>query len=388
MQSPRGGFRGTSTWGIYHSEACPRSVRGRAPTVLQPCPLCRARRGSCLCRADRHPPRWCHCRKAPAMLRPGRDGSRPLPPCACSGAPPLFHRQSCVAGQRGPCAVSHPSAIGSSQMARGPVDPLPVLDCQTAVGEGSGRLRRRLYRYTDQCGLRSRACNRHLQRRKAQCRIAWWHRGRQIASGNSHRPGVRHWDRTNGTRDHFCNVVDLVNRLETETETETRSRKQARLADYLNRRDVIHLPSRACKRLPGSGCHDTHSAPRPPDVSLRGRRNRHRAPALPIPRLIPITARAGFTTGSVPSAQVRISVAPRRPSLEEYGGQFCMSIDRSSPSSVVAPDFCPKFIGLFLTSQCAQAQTPPKRIDIVEPSDRSHRHAVRRCCPGRAHRLR
>ena len=41
----------------------------------------------------------------------------------------------------------------------------------------------------------------------------------------------------NGTRGRFYNVVDLVNRLE----TETRSGKQGRLADYLNRLDSIIL---------------------------------------------------------------------------------------------------------------------------------------------------
>ena len=41
----------------------------------------------------------------------------------------------------------------------------------------------------------------------------------------------------NGTRGRFYNVVDLVNRLE----TETRSGKQGRLADYLNRLEFIIL---------------------------------------------------------------------------------------------------------------------------------------------------
>ena len=41
----------------------------------------------------------------------------------------------------------------------------------------------------------------------------------------------------NGTRGRFFNVVDLVNRLE----TETRSDKQGRTADYLNRLDFIIL---------------------------------------------------------------------------------------------------------------------------------------------------
>jgi DNA replication protein DnaC len=41
----------------------------------------------------------------------------------------------------------------------------------------------------------------------------------------------------NGTRGRFFNVVDLVNRLE----TEARSGKQGRLADYLNRLDFVVL---------------------------------------------------------------------------------------------------------------------------------------------------
>lgn len=41
----------------------------------------------------------------------------------------------------------------------------------------------------------------------------------------------------NGTRGRFFNVVDLVNRLE----TETRNGKQGRMADYLTRLDFIIL---------------------------------------------------------------------------------------------------------------------------------------------------
>jgi DNA replication protein DnaC len=41
----------------------------------------------------------------------------------------------------------------------------------------------------------------------------------------------------NGTRGRFFNVVDLVNRLE----TETRGGKQGRMADYLTRLDFIVL---------------------------------------------------------------------------------------------------------------------------------------------------
>jgi len=57
-------------------------------------------------------------------------------------------------------------------------------------------------------------------------------------TGKSHlaiasaRPLIR-----NGTHGRFFNVVDLVNRLE----TETRSGKQGRTADYLNRLDFIIL---------------------------------------------------------------------------------------------------------------------------------------------------
>ena len=53
--------------------------------------------------------------------------------------------------------------------------------------------------------------------------------------------GSNQWRRNgslrNGRRGRFYNVVDLVNRLE----TETRSGKQGRLADYLNRLDFIIL---------------------------------------------------------------------------------------------------------------------------------------------------
>ncbi len=79
---------------------------------------------------------------------------------------------------------------------------------------------------------------------QAQRRARRGHRNRKVASGHRHRPGVRHWARTNGafngslrngTRGRFFNVVDLVNRLE----TETRSGKQGRLADYLTRLDFV-----------------------------------------------------------------------------------------------------------------------------------------------------
>jgi DNA replication protein DnaC len=45
------------------------------------------------------------------------------------------------------------------------------------------------------------------------------------------------WHSSNGTRGRFFNVVDLVNRLE----TETRSGKQGRMADYLTRLDFVIL---------------------------------------------------------------------------------------------------------------------------------------------------
>ena len=135
----------------------------------------------------------------------------------------------------------------------------------------------------------------------------------------------------NGTRGRFYNVVDLVNRLE----TETRSGKQGRLADYLNRLDfpprendppdrflVLVDPRRAwlsplrsgrwpvavppdlqtlrthvrhrhhqphLRRMANGlrGRQDDHRATRPPHPSLRDRRNRHRVLALQKPRLTP-----------------------------------------------------------------------------------------------------
>jgi len=135
----------------------------------------------------------------------------------------------------------------------------------------------------------------------------------------------------NSTGGRFYNVVDLVNRLE----TETRSGKQGRLADYLNRLDfpprendppdrflVLVDPRRAwlsplrsgrwpvavppdqqtlrthvrhrhhqphLRRMANGlrGRQDDHRATRPPHPSLRDRRNRQRVLALQKPRLTP-----------------------------------------------------------------------------------------------------
>ena len=117
----------------------------------------------------------------------------------------------------------------------------------------------------------------------------------------------------NGTRGRFYNVVDLVNRLE----TETRSGKQGRLADYLNRLDfpprendppdrfliLLHPPDQQTlrthvrhrhhqphlRRMANGlrGRQDDHRATRPPHPSLRDRRNRQRVLALQKPRLTP-----------------------------------------------------------------------------------------------------
>ncbi len=120
-----------------------------------------------------------------------------------------------------------------------------------------------------------------------------------------------------GTRGRFYNVVDLVNRLE----TEARSGKQGHLADYMTRLDFVildelgylpfaqsggqllfHLISRLYERTsdhrhhqPGlrrmagrlRRCQDDHRAPRPPDPPLRDRRDRQRILALQKPRLSP-----------------------------------------------------------------------------------------------------
>jgi DNA replication protein DnaC len=53
----------------------------------------------------------------------------------------------------------------------------------------------------------------------------------------------------NGTRGRFYNVVDLVNRLE----TETRSGKQGRMADYLTRIDFVILDELGYLPFPQSG---------------------------------------------------------------------------------------------------------------------------------------
>ncbi len=121
----------------------------------------------------------------------------------------------------------------------------------------------------------------------------------------------------NGTRGRFFNVVDLVNRLE----TETRSGKQGRTADYLNRLDFIildelgYLPfAQAGGAVPSDQqalrahldhrhhepglwrmadrvrrCQNDDGAPRPPDPPLRDRRNRERVLALqePLSKLKP-----------------------------------------------------------------------------------------------------
>ena len=119
-----------------------------------------------------------------------------------------------------------------------------------------------------------------------------------------------------GARGRFFNVVDLVNKLE----AEGRSGRQGRMAEYLCRMDFVvldelgylpfaqsggqllfHLISRLYEQTsvidddqPGVRRmaqrlwrrQDDHRSPRPPDPSLRHRRNRQRKLALQEPRLI------------------------------------------------------------------------------------------------------
>ena len=125
-----------------------------------------------------------------------------------------------------------------------------------------------------------------------------------------------------GARGRFYNVVDLVNRLE----TETRNGRQGRLADHLTRMDFIvldelgylpfaqsggqllfHLVSRLYERTSDHRHHqprlrrmaervrrrqDDDRAARPPDPSLRHRRDRQRQLALQKPRRRSNTTRA------------------------------------------------------------------------------------------------
>ena len=126
-----------------------------------------------------------------------------------------------------------------------------------------------------------------------------------------------------GARGRFFNVVDLVNRLE----TETRAGRQGRIADYLTPHGLhrprrtrlsavrpIRRPAPVPPDQPALRAHldhrhhqprlrrmaerlrrrqDDHRAARPPDPSLRHRRDRQRQLALQEPRLSHATPRLG-----------------------------------------------------------------------------------------------
>ena len=75
-----------------------------------------------------------------------------------------------------------------------------------------------------------------------------------------------------GARGRFYNVVDLVNRLD----SEARAGRQGRMADYLSRLDFLILDER---------CQNDDGAPRPPHASLRDRGDWQRELAVQTPRL-------------------------------------------------------------------------------------------------------
>jgi DNA replication protein DnaC len=84
-----------------------------------------------------------------------------------------------------------------------------------------------------------------------------------------------------GARGRFYNVVDLVNRLE----TETRNGHQGRLADHLTRMDFIVLDELGYLPFAQAGgqLQNDDSLARPPHTSLRHRRDRQRLLSLQKP---------------------------------------------------------------------------------------------------------
>ncbi|WP_307953489.1 IS21-like element helper ATPase IstB [Sinorhizobium medicae] len=114
---------------------------------------------------------------------------------------------------------------------QGPLHSLPAQHRQAAARQGHRRLR--LHQYAGQRSLvRELSTGTFVADQRNVVLVGGTGTGKSHLAIAIARALIR-----NGTRGRFFNVVDLVNRLE----TETRSGKQGRTADYLNRLDFIIL---------------------------------------------------------------------------------------------------------------------------------------------------